>query len=332
MEQMRNANRVDLRGITNVQDAALAAGIHYEVALEPLNARGMQVDTGHRAVVRQDTGVTIGVVGARYQPVQNSAFLAPLQPLLDAGVLALQEAYEYDGGRVTIVKARLPEPMVLPALGQGRWRHDGTFTGDDVIFREILWTNSYDGSRQVSLKDSMLREWCTNTATQVMGMSSWGFRHTRQATIEVGNVTAAVQASVMRFAQVADRARLMASTPFYYEQMRRVAGYLYPLPTDPDVSPTRALKAHEAILGEFANLQRGTFGRTAWDAVNALTAYASHERTTRAAGRDEDLARLKSIFVGGNVMVTSGYKAICAEAGIVVEESEVVEAEYEVVE
>ncbi len=299
------ATRYDISDCRTTRDVLEKAGLNYTVALTPLThtnprtGRPERVETGHRAVVREDTGEAIAVVGSRYTPIQTVDFLTRLQPVLDTGTLKLRSALSIDSGRAVIIEAQLPKPIVVKAPG-GK---------DDVLLRRVLYSNTYDGTQPMTLKDYMLRQWCTNGATHILGMESYTLRHTSSAEFKAKQMASAVEASLNRFQLVEATVRRFLATPFSAKQMERVAARLYPVPDGSDV-PTKTANAREALQGLFRAGQ-GTFGRTAWDAVNAVTEWNTHHRPVRG-DENKELARLRATWLGLD-QTRPGFEAVEAE-------------------
>ena len=75
-----------------IEEAMEESGLGWEVEMRPLYlGDGSQVK-GHKATVRMDTMEPLGVVGSRYQPLQNEDAFSVLQPLIDQGVATWETA------------------------------------------------------------------------------------------------------------------------------------------------------------------------------------------------------------------------------------------------
>jgi phage/plasmid-like protein (TIGR03299 family) len=301
--------RVDVRDCKTGRDVLAKAGFDFKVGLRDayhLDRRGnpQKVETGHRVVVREDTGQALSVVGSRFVPVQSEDFVSRLDPVVRSQHLTFVSAAFFDHGRVMVVEAQLPKPIVLRAP-------DGK---DDVILRRVLWKNAHDGTQQVSLEDYLLRQWCTNGATRILGKESYFIRHTSSAQARMSEAAAAVQSSLVRFDVVEKNAQLLAKTPFAAKQMERVAARMYPSPRAEEDVMLRTKTQRAELVALFKEPGRGTFGRTAWDAVNALTAWGTHERRVRDA-EGKELSRLRSMWLG-NHQVRAGYAYVLEEAGV----------------
>lgn len=303
---MKTTTRIDLRSCKTVTEVAEKAHLNYRVTLQPVYVRNPvtttieEIRSGQQAVVREDTGEALSIVGSKYTPVQTMDFLERFAPAVGAASLRFVSCMSVDGGRAVILEAELPEPLVVKVPGQK----------DDVLRRRLLYTNSFDGSTELILNDYLLRQICTNGATMMLGMEAHSFRHTASVTEASSAVIVAVSDSNARFAKVGERAGLYAATKFTAAQMRRVAEAMYPSTSDDPSS--RLVSIREDLVKLFSN-GRGNHGQNAWDALNAVTEWDSHHRNVR--GSNKELSRLKATFLGlGHA--ARGIEAVNEIAGI----------------
>lgn len=309
--QPQNAARVhekiDVSDCRSSADVLAKTGFGFKVGLVPakyLNPLTKKVEDtpASRVVVRLDTGDSLAVVGERYVPVQADDFMSRLDPVIKERKLKYKSAAVFDKGRVMVVEAELPEPIRLPAPN-GK---------EDVLLRRVLWRNSHDGTQQVNLQDFLLRQWCSNGATHILGMSSTSVRHTSSAEGKLEQASHAIAKAIQRFTGVEKQVRRLAATPFTDAMMERVTEKLYPGGDKEDPS-SRTLNARASLVELFRNGQ-GTFGRSAWDAVNALTEWSTHHRPVRQ-GPSADLSRVRTMWTVGDIRVREGYEAVLEAAG-----------------
>lgn len=132
--------------------------------------RAIQLPNGN---VREDV---LGIVGTRYEPLQNVDAFRWFDPLLAEGDVVLEAAGSVKEGRHVWILARIgarPEQV-------GR-RHD------DIAVPYLLLSNSHDGTRAVTVTFTPIRVVCWNTlsaanrAADVASASSRKVRHTRSA-------------------------------------------------------------------------------------------------------------------------------------------------------
>lgn len=301
-------SRRDVRKAASVDELLHLAGPDFGFRVEArpahfLRPDGSPVEAPGQVIVRTDTEEALSLVGEKYVPAQVTDFLAPLDSFLRSGELVAVSATSFDRGLTQAIELQLPRPIVLPGP-------NGT---EDVLLRRVLWKNSHDGSSRLSLVDSLLRQWCKNGATHVIGMMGAYFRHTARKIAEALDLREAIAASQHRFELVEHNAQRLLATPFTRGQMSEASELLFPAGEEGNVSG-QAQRARDLVVELFS---RGTAvqARSAWDAFNAVTEYATHARPVRAQGEQATLSRLRSIWQGDDT-VDRGMTAIAHAAGL----------------
>jgi phage/plasmid-like protein (TIGR03299 family) len=132
------------------REAITAAGLDYEVTLTDLiTTDGIPVN-GKVAVVRDDTRDVLGVVGGRYQPIQNRECFSFLDAVVADGGLRYHTAGALRKGEVVWMLAKLPG-IIRVRFSQ------------DVSEKYLLLTNSHDGSSSLRVFFTAIRVVCANT-------------------------------------------------------------------------------------------------------------------------------------------------------------------------
>jgi phage/plasmid-like protein (TIGR03299 family) len=123
----------------------------------------------HFATVRTNpiTGEfdVLGVVGTKYEPVQNEDSCALLDALVDEGGAHYETAGALRGGRETFVAMRLPESMSF----------DGKDGSNDRTDFYLAALNSHDGSSKFRFLVTPVRIVCANTQTAAIGCAKASF-------------------------------------------------------------------------------------------------------------------------------------------------------------
>lgn len=149
-------------GILAPREALRIAKLDWRVRVAPIFAEttiqggpsdGMPVRHAapdHRAIVREDTGDVLGVVGEGFTPVQNE----DLAELLQALGRPVETMGSLRGGRV-----------LFALLRQGEFR---VGAGDRTV-QYLLAVNGHDGSRALSFLPTDVRVVCANTLRMAEG-------------------------------------------------------------------------------------------------------------------------------------------------------------------
>lgn len=119
--------------------------------------------------IRQDTGHALGVVGKRYEVIQNREAFDFLDGLRQDGAIEYESVFSIDDGKTVCVLARTPK--------------DSTVAGEPHK-QFILFKTSHDGSEAIRIVPTDVRVVCQNTmslAVRRRGSDSVSIRHTRSA-------------------------------------------------------------------------------------------------------------------------------------------------------
>ena len=219
------------------------------------------------SVIKDDQGDPLTIVRSTYdilQPVEAFAFLDCLQAEL---------GFTYENAGFTHEGKRL---FIQGKLGDFEAPSSDSRKVGDVIDKRITATTSFDGSKATEIQIEFLRLWCAN------GCANWTsdnaiakVKHTRNQRSRLN--LAVEQATGIRqiIQNVESDVALLTSRAFTGEQVEAVSRLVFPNDTK------QAETARESVLSQFSNERLGAFGETAWDCLNAFTAWNTHERTLR---------------------------------------------------
>jgi len=266
-------------------EAIQAAGLDFTVKLKPVKTvinRKQKFLPNTFATVRTDTSEVLGVVGSRYQPIQNKDAFAFFDALVGSDEALYQTAGVLGKGERIWILAKLPSYI---RVGK-----------NDIVNKYLLLTNSHDGSAVVRAKLTPVRVVCSNTLSIAL--------QGNEQEVRIRHTANAVE-------KLQDAHKLLGLTNNLYQQLdtifnkmalRRVTSkqlldYVKALvPANPDATfQTRNENIRDAILelhesGQGAEMSRGTM----WGAYNAVTEFADHVQHSRDMNK-----QLKSIWFGG---------------------------------
>jgi len=146
------------------EDAIRLAGLDWDVVQQPIYlGNGSQIPDNF-ANVRSTDGRFLGLVGNRYQIVQNRDAFSFTDTLLGEGV-TYETAGSLKDGRTIWLLARMPETVEI--LG-------------DEIMPYLVFTNTHDGSGSVKVTMTSIRCVCNNTLNLALKQAKrvWSARHT----------------------------------------------------------------------------------------------------------------------------------------------------------
>lgn len=229
-----------------------------------------------RAIVRKDTGDTLGVVTETYQPRQNVELFQFADALL--GELLLETGFSLYEGRQVGILLEFPKHIVV---------------GGDEVRRFLYLRTKHDGTGSTWAFKTNVRVVCANTdhmaLTEVGGPNSpqiLKLRHVGQdLSSQIAEARRALDLSVeydKQFKQLGDR---LAKQKMAERKLRDVMAQLWPTE---DGSTDRTVKSIERKKGVVMDLflhgkTVGNSPGTKWCAYNALVEFDQHDTTMRGA-------------------------------------------------
>ena len=180
------------------EDAIRLAGLDWRVeSKEIFLADGTKVPDAY-ANVRSSDNKPLGIVGSRYQIVQNADAFSFTDALLGEGV-QYETAGSLCDGKIVWMLAKLPEKYKV--------------LGDEVT-PYVVFTNTHDGSGAVKVAMTPVRVVCQNTLNAGLRSAkrSWSARHT-------GNIDAKLD-EAMNTLKLADN--YMKATQNLFEDLYKV--------------------------------------------------------------------------------------------------------------
>jgi phage/plasmid-like protein (TIGR03299 family) len=279
------------------RQAIEAAGLDYELRLSTMvTADGFPVPK-RKAVVRDDTGVVLGVVGDRFVPVQNSEAFGFLDTIVADGGLKYHTAGALGRGERVWMLAKLPCNMRVRG-------------SDDVIERFLLLSNAHDGTAALRVLFTPIRVVCSNT----LSLAHRNGRGEGVTVRHVGDIHSKVRQAqeVLGLAHrfYDDLEGMIDRLASHYPTAAQLDLYFRSLYPDPvDGSNGRARNTREELFRLF---ERGRgqdipqVRHTTWAAYNAVTEFVDHGRTPRGSNPGEKATRrLDSIWFGSGAAFKS---------------------------
>ena len=286
----------------SVEEGIAAAGLDWRGDLLPLEISGppgrptvrpndwsQDSMAGQRvpafATVRQQDETILGVVGTRYNVLQNVDAFRFFQPFLDAGEATLHTAGSLHDGKRVWVLAKLNRESIEVA-------------DNDHVDKFLLLSNSHDGSTAVKVGFCPIRVVCANTLAMAHKVGQLlSLRHTDSLQTTLNEVRGIINTANERFEATAQQYRLLASRGINNDELRdyvkQVVLDIAPgsedkLSAKKDNKLSGVLDRYYHPIGESVVGTRNTW----WKAYNAVTEYLSYE-----SGRNES-NRLKSLWYG----------------------------------
>jgi phage/plasmid-like protein (TIGR03299 family) len=216
------------------------------------------------AVVRDDNGACLGSVSPNYETVQNSDLLKLITPMVDEGLLSIENMGHLNNGARVFAQAKVNQEFNV--IGENYSSY-------------ITLLNGHVGNASVAIGPSATRVICGNTFAMAYADLSEKYRHQVGVNERVLSSTAVldyVNGAMQKYAQYVDK---LATTPCNSVQFRNALEEIY----QKGVGTMR--DSFVSQLNQLFYSGKGNEGRTYYDAFNAVTEYASNYSRKTVAGR-----------------------------------------------
>jgi phage/plasmid-like protein (TIGR03299 family) len=292
-------------------EALKLAGMDWQVQEQPLvtfGAEGIpQSVEGWKALKRSDNGQVLHVARENYTVVQNSEAFSFFDEILADGSCELSAAVSLNAGRRVAITATV------------NGSHGEVIPGDEVYSKLILF-NAHDGSLSLGVMFGATRVVCANklaialneakrSKARFNGSDDIAFsenqrvirlRHTKNILENLDLVKKAINVSARKFDLTLQEYKAMANAKMndalYRTYLERVFA--------PDLEEGRsvqALRCYDQLQNNFASGIgsdiKGVNG-TVWAGYNALTEFATHQKSNNSDDVEAARNRLNSLWFG----------------------------------
>ena len=218
--------------------------------------------TERNAVVRDDDGKCLGAVSPLYETVQNTELLNLVMPMVEEGMLKIENMGYLNHGARVFVQAKISQ--------------DFQVKGEDYS-SYITLLNGHTGNASVSIGVSAYRVICGNTFAMAYKEIGEKFRHkpgVNQKILETSAVVDYVNNAMETYSRQAEK--LMA-TSCNLDTFKQVVSKVFRKPAD----QVQQLP----VLTNLYYKGAGNIGETLYDAFNAITDYSSNRSRKSVEGR-----------------------------------------------
>lgn len=261
------------------------AHVDWSVAKTPIYLPTGMVIPNHFANVRSDNGRALGVVGTRYQVIQNRNGLDLFDAAAAKGTIEYGNAGTFKGGAIVWMQAKLPNSMSI---------------GGDEVAKYLLLANTHDGSGTLRILLTPIRVVCRNTLQMALrGAGGMTIRHTFSAEAKVQAAIDAIEGAGRFYDAFEDAANALYRRRVTGAQMVDYAARVFPVVGEG--KPSARLEGVRGRVVDLFDNGQGHFAirGTAWAAYNAVTEYTDHHRATRG----DEANRLESAWLGSGAEI-----------------------------
>ena len=252
------------------------------------------------AIMRQDNNAYLGLVGSRYEIVQNRDAFGFFDAIIDSGEAIFETAGALGKGERIFITAKLPDDMLV---------------GGEVCNKYIILTNSHNGTSSIIAGLTTTRVVCNNTLQAALGdlSNKVSIQHRAGAKDKLAEAHKVMQIASAYMSEVEDVFNKMTESKIDDGKLKK---YIM------DVMKTdergKSKEEQEMISTRFQNQVDSIYNfalthptqltdaakGTVWGAYNSISGYYNYIAKYKT---NED--KFKSqMFGNGNVKINKGFK------------------------
>ncbi len=271
----------------SIEKCIVTAGLNWRVGLEQcfINVDYKKYGTmGWKpvdayATVREKDLTVLGIVGERYEILQNIEAFKIFQPFLDSKLARLNTAGSlHDGKRIWILAEIVGDPIEIRP--------------NDFIKKFILLSHSHDGMSPIRFGLTPVRVVCSNTLAMAhndKGSQLFKVKHTQNMHQNLENIRDVIETINNDYTLAAKQYKTINDVIIDKDQLDRYVKDVFGI--NGEKISTRTYNILEKVKSYFEHAP-GNQGRTLWDAYNSVSYYLSHDY-----GNNVD-NRLSSLWFG----------------------------------
>lgn len=291
------------------------AGLNWKVRLAGLYTDGFNPLPNHRAVIREDTGVALGVVSPEYRPLQPEQLVGFARALSANAPVVVESAGLFKGGAVTFIQCRMPQLDLA--------------IGSDLSHSLLTLVNGSDGRRPVSCGFQTRRIVCMNSLEYAVRVIRGNrqrtdlakghvIRHTAGLNAALGDMLTAYKTAIDGHRQTRDLYQHLAGTPLTTTLEREFFDRVFAADGPDESDRAASLRKSrtdrlQAILASPTSRVPGTVG-SAFALLQSAVEYIDYFRPTRTSdGESAEAARMFSSQFGSGQTVKRKAVEVIAE-------------------
>jgi phage/plasmid-like protein (TIGR03299 family) len=246
--------------------------------VEVVEVPEIEQNTGHKHIVRSDTGAILAVNSKGYTIIDNTEMGRILEAVLGTSTnIKYETAGCLDGGKMVWALAMLDEPIELPGESS-------------PTFPYLAMTNRHDGTGACTLRATAVRIVCANTfnAAEAEGErtgTTFSFQHSKNWKERIEDAKAAVTGARTQMQQYVELATDLLATPFTQVQRERFITAFIPTPPAGAVTDrvmANTVESQNRLRQLFFSKTTIEVADTAYGALQAGVEYLDHLRGARS--------------------------------------------------
>lgn len=275
-----------IEGSPTIEEGIIAAGLNWNVSKRPIQTQDGILIPGQYATIRDDINLPLGVVGERFEVLQNADAFGVFSPLLDSGLVTLETAGSLRDSKTVWVLARVNSDLAKAEAV--KWdRHE----------MYVLLSHGHDGTQAIRFGTTHIRVVCNNTmgaAHKDVNSQLIRMKHSKNAKDILGTLQKHLDLQLGGFQARMDVIRRLSAKEINRKDLEKYVRAVFDVEeNEPSRVVDNVLPLFESGIG---NDIRGVKD-TAYAAVNAVTEFITHDR-----GHNQE-NRLNSLWFGQNAQV-----------------------------
>lgn len=279
-------------------DALRLAGLDWKIESRSVFADTGLLIPGYYANTRTSDNKVMGIVGSKYQIVQNQDAFDFTDSLIGEGI-RYETAGSLRGGRTIWLLGKMPERYIA----------------GDKFEPYICFTNTHDGTGAVRACMTPVRVVCNNTLNLALkdAQRKWSTIHRGNIQMKLEEARETLELADVYLKRLDEEADRLANESLTQGEMEEVLDKMFPVDEDASERTKRtAEKAKEEIIVCTLRPDLAAFLGTKWGFLNAVSDYVGHSEPARRT-QNFDENRWGNI-IGGHYILDKAMDLVGAAA------------------
>jgi len=254
-------------------EAIIAAGMDWEVEAQNIVTESGILLPKKKAIIRKDNNVPLGVVGLKFQFLQNKESFSFFDGVVGQSKAIYHTAGVIGKGEKIWILAKLPKNMYIAK--------------DDEVEEYLLLVNSHDGKGSIRMFFTPIRVVCQNTLNIALSdgiKQGASIRHVGKIMDKITDVQEILRMSHKFYTDFEQGSKFLASKQVNSKEVEKFIKTCF---SDYDTEAKKVKNMMEKVEENFETEGKvlPTIAGTYWALFNGYTGYIDHGRATK--GKDE---------------------------------------------
>jgi len=209
----------------------------------------------HKMIFRSDNNTELGIVGKKYQPIQNSNAFAVADVLNEQEGTVYDKISSFDNGGTNIITLKYPKTTLINV--------------NDEVQSKINIVNGFDGKTALRVDFMVERLVCTNGLRAVVpAENSIKLKHTDKIESKYNQALMIIAKGINFFDEFGIKAKELTEKSVDALMVDRFLEEMF--------GTSKRSETNKDQVKELFQYGKGNNGDTAWDLYNGLTEYYDH--------------------------------------------------------